>query len=96
MANIRDIRLIPLSYELPQIRAYGMAGRLIAGRGAALVEVEAENGAVGIGEGWVPAKAVAGHLELIRNEFVGFELYDHAHVWSRTTSGMYHLGLQNK
>ena len=96
MARIRDIRLIPLAYHMPQIKAYGMARRLVASRGATLVEVETEDGVVGIGEAWGPAKAAAGYLELIRDEFVGFELYDHAHVWSRITSGMYHLGLQNQ
>jgi D-galactarolactone cycloisomerase len=96
MARIRDIRLTPLAYHMPQIKAYGMARRLISSRGAILVEVETEDGVVGIGEAWGPAKAAAGYLEVIRDEFVGAELYDHGHVWSRITSGMYHMGLQNQ
>jgi D-galactarolactone cycloisomerase len=96
MARIRDIRLIPLAYRMPEVKAYGMARRLVSSRGTTLVEVETEDGVVGIGEAWGPAKAAAGYLEVIREEFVGFELYDHAHVWSRITSGMYHLGLQNQ
>ena len=30
MARIRDIRLIPLAFQMPQIKAYGMARRLVA------------------------------------------------------------------
>jgi hypothetical protein len=37
MARIRDIRLIPLAYHMPRIKAYGMARRLVASRGATLV-----------------------------------------------------------
>ena len=96
MARIRDIRLIPLAYHMPQIKAYGMARRLVSSRGTTLVEVETEDGVVGIGEAWGPVKAAAGYLEVIRDQFIGFELYDQAHVWSRITSGMYHLGLQNQ
>src|SRR5918993_4952558 len=96
MARIRDIRLIPLAWRMPKVRAYGMARALTAERGCALLEVETEDGVVGIGEAWGPAKAAAGYLEVIRDEFLGCELYDHGHVWSRITSGMYHLGLQNQ
>ena len=96
MARIRDIRLIPLAFQMPQIKAYGMARRLVASRGATLVEVETEDGVIGLGEAWGPAKAAAAYLEVIRDEFVGSEIYDHAHVWSRIISGMYHLGVQNQ
>ena len=81
---------------MPPIKAYGMARRLVTSRGASLVEVETEDGVIGIGEAWGPAKAAAGYLEVIRDEFIGSEVYDHGHVWSRITSGMYHLGLQNQ
>jgi D-galactarolactone cycloisomerase len=96
MARIRDIRLIPLAYHMAPIKAYGMARRLVSSRGTTLVEVETEDGAVGLGEAWGPAKAAAAYLEVIKDQFVGFELYDYAHVWNRITSGMYHLGLQNQ
>jgi D-galactarolactone cycloisomerase len=96
MARIRDIRLIPLAYDMAPIKAYGMARRLAASRGATLVEVETEDGVVGIGEAWGPARAAAGYLEVIKGEFIGVELYDHGHAWSRITSGMYHMGLQNQ
>ena len=65
MARIRDIRLIPLAYHMPPGKAYGMARRLVASRGTSLVEVETEDGVIGIGEAWGPAKAAAGYFEVI-------------------------------
>ena len=70
MARIRDIRLVPLAYHMAPSKAYGMARRLVASRGTTLVEVETEDGVVGIGEAWGPAKAAAGYFELMRDEFV--------------------------
>ncbi len=49
MPRIRDIRLIPLAYRMPEVRAYGMARALVSERGSTLVEVETEDGVVGIG-----------------------------------------------
>ena len=37
-------------------KAYGMARRLVASRGTTLVEVETEDGVVGIGEAWGPRR----------------------------------------
>ena len=36
VTRIRDIRLIPLAYHMPQAKVYGMARRLVASRGATL------------------------------------------------------------
>jgi len=96
MARIRDIRLIPLVYRMPQVRAYGMARALTAERGCALVEVETEDGVTGIGEAWGPAKATAGYLELIKPAYIGRELYDRELIWSDIICRRYHLGLQNQ
>jgi len=96
MARIRDIRLIPLAYRMPPVRAYGMARALTAERGCALVEVETEDGVVGIGEAWGPAKASAGYFELVREAYIGRELYDRELIWSDIICRRYHLGLQNQ
>jgi len=96
MARIRDIRLIPLVYRMPQVRAYGMARSLTAERGCSLVEVETEDGVVGIGEAWGPAKATAGYLEVIKPAYVGRELYDRELIWSDLICRRYHLGLQSQ
>ena len=51
---------------------------------------------VGIGEAWGPAKATAGYLELIKEAYVGRELYDRELIWSDIICRRYHLGLQNQ
>jgi D-galactarolactone cycloisomerase len=96
MARIRDIRLIPLSYRMPDVRAYGMARALTAERGCALLEVETEDGVVGIGEAWGPARATAGYLEAIKAAYVGRELYERELIWSDIICRRYHLGLQSQ
>jgi D-galactarolactone cycloisomerase len=96
MSRIRDIRLIPLVHRMPQVRAYGMARGLIAERGCALVEVETEDGVVGIGEAWGPAKATAGYLETIKAAYLGRELFDRELIWSDIICRRYHLGLQSQ
>ena len=96
MARIRDIRLIPLAWGMPKVRAYGMARALTAERGCALLEVETEDGVVGIGEAWGPAKATAGYLELIKDAYLRRELYERELIWSDLICRRYHLGLQNQ
>lgn len=96
MARIRDIRLIPLEYPMPAIEAYGMSRNLIAARASCLVELTTEDGVVGIGEAWGPAKATAGYLELIRDAFVGREIYDREAILSDILCRRYHLGWQNQ
>jgi D-galactarolactone cycloisomerase len=96
MARIRDVRLIPLVYRMPPVRAYGMARGLTAERGCSLVEVETQDGVVGIGEAWGPPKATGGYLELIKEAYIGRELYDRELIWSDIICRRYHLGLQNQ
>jgi D-galactarolactone cycloisomerase len=96
MTRIRDIRLIPLAYRMPQVRAYGMARSLTAERGCSLVEVETADGVVGIGEAWGPAKATAGYLEVIKPAYIGRELFERELIWSDIICRRYHLGLQNQ
>jgi len=96
MARIRDIRLIPLAWRMPEVRAYGMARALTAERGSSLLEVETDDGVVGIGEAWGPAQATAGYLELIKGAYIGRELYDRELIWSDIICRRYHLGLQNQ
>ena len=96
MARIRDIRLIPLGYRMPDVQAYGMARALTAERGCALLEVETEDGVVGIGEAWGPPRATAGYLEVIKAAYVGRELYERELIWSDIICRRYHLGLQSQ
>jgi D-galactarolactone cycloisomerase len=96
MARIRDIRLIPLEYTMDPIKAYGMSRSLIAARAACLVELTTDDGVVGIGEAWGPAKATAGYLEIIKGAFVGREIYDREAILSDILCRRYHLGWQNQ
>jgi D-galactarolactone cycloisomerase len=95
MSRIRDIRLIGIAYDMPPDKAYGMARRLTARRECVLVEVETEDGVIGIGEAWGTLRTAAGWLPLIREAFVGREIYDHPLIFGDIISGGYHIGLQN-
>ena len=96
MTRIRDIRLIPLAFTMDSGKAYGMARGKTAKREASLVEVETDDGVVGLGEAWGPPKATAAYLDLIKEAFVGRTLYERELVWSDIISRRYHLGLQNQ
>ncbi|MGI9420423.1 MAG: mandelate racemase/muconate lactonizing enzyme family protein [Geminicoccaceae bacterium] len=96
MTLIRDIRLIPLAFVMDEVKAYGMARGKTARRECGLIEVETEDGVVGVGEAWGPAKVTAAYLELIKDAFVGRTLYERELVWSDIVSRRYHLGLQNQ
>lgn len=96
MTRIRDIRLIPLAFVMDEAKAYGMARGKTARREATLVEVETEDGVVGIGEAWGPPKVTAAYLDLIKEAFIGRTLYERELVWSDIISRRYHLGLQNQ
>ena len=96
MTRIRDIRLIPLAFVMDEVKAYGMARGKTAKRECGLIEVETEDGVVGVGEAWGPAKATQAYLDLIKETFVGRTLYERELVWSDIISRRYHLGLQNQ
>ncbi len=96
MTRIRDIRLIPLAFVMDPAKAYGMARGKTARRECGLIEVETEDGVVGIGEAFGPPKVTAAYLDLIRDSFVGRTLFERELVWSDIISSRYHLGLQNQ
>lgn len=96
MTRIRDIRLIPLRYEMAPVKAYGMARGLNAVRQATIVEVLSEDGVTGIGEAWGPPKAVAAYLEVIRPFWLGRSLFEREHVVAELWGRLYHFGLQNE
>ncbi|MEL6964639.1 MAG: mandelate racemase/muconate lactonizing enzyme family protein [Pseudomonadota bacterium] len=96
MTRIRDIRLIPLAYTMDGSKAYGMARGKTAKREASLVEVETEDGVVGLGEAWGPPKVTAAYLDLVKEAFVGRTIYERELIWSDIVSRRYHLGLQNQ
>jgi len=96
VTRIRDIRLVPLAFVMDPVKAYGMARGKTARRECGLIEVETEDGVVGIGEAWGPGKVTAAYLDLIKEAFIGRTLYERELVWSDIISSRYHLGLQNQ
>ena len=96
MTRIRDIRLIPLAFIMQEGKAYGMSRGLMDRRESGLIEVETEDGVIGIGEAFGPAIVTAGYLQLIKEAFIGRTLYERELVWSDIISRRYHLGLQNQ
>ena len=96
MTRISDIRLIPLAFVMEEGKAYGMARGKASRRECGLIEVETEDGVVGIGEAWGPPKVTAAYLDLVKEVFVGRTLYERELVWSDIISRRYHLGLQNQ
>ena len=56
MHKIKDIRVTPLAYELGAAKAYGSSRGKTPRRVCGLVELETEDGVVGIGEAWGPGQ----------------------------------------
>lgn len=96
MAVIRDLRLIALDYRMPAIEAYGMARALTAHRQASVIELETDDGVVGIGEAWGPPKVTAAYLDLLRGYYLGREIFDHEPIWHEIIARHYHMGVQNQ
>jgi D-galactarolactone cycloisomerase len=95
MARIRDIRLVPLRFELTGERPYGMARGLAPARQATLVEVETEDGVVGLGEAWGAPATLFAALDGIRGFYLGRTLWQREHAVSEIFGRLYHLGIQN-
>ena len=94
MTRIRDIRLIPLRYEMPEAKAYGMSRNVNAIRQANIVEVETDDGVTGIGEAWGPGRAVAANLEVVKPFYLQRTIHQHEHALSEIWGRLYHLGIQ--
>jgi D-galactarolactone cycloisomerase len=92
---IRDIRLIPLRFELKGDQPYGMARALAPARQATIVEVLTEDGVVGLGEAWGAAATVQAALEGIKGFYLGRTLWQREHVVGEILGRLYHLGIQN-
>jgi D-galactarolactone cycloisomerase len=95
MSRIRDIRLTGLEYAVEDHKAYGMARGLTARRGGGLLELETEDGVVGIGEVWGPSTVAAAYLDIVRSYFIGTSLHAQRGVQRMILSKHYHFGTQN-
>jgi D-galactarolactone cycloisomerase len=95
MSRIRDIRILPLQYEMPPEDAYGMARGLTHVRGAGLVLLDTEDGIEGIGEAWGPASVSAAYLEIVKPYFIGRSVFAQRGIAQTILAKHYHFGTQN-
>jgi D-galactarolactone cycloisomerase len=95
MSRIRDIRLVPLAWQMPPEDAYGMARGLTAVRGAGLVLIETDDGVEGIGEAWGSAAISRAYLDMARPYFIGTSVFAQRGVAQSIFAKHYHFGTQN-
>src|SRR5258708_4903717 len=96
MHAIKDIRVIPLAYELGAAKAYGSSRGRTPRRVGALVELETQDGVIGIGEAWGDGRIARAYLDAIRGHYVGRDVFDHELVWPMIQARHYHMGIQNQ
>jgi len=95
MSTIKDIRAIVLEHVLGADKAYGMARGMTPVRNATLIEVETDDGVIGIGEAWGPGGMVRASLDVVKPYFLGRDLYDREQIPPYIYAQRYHLGIQN-
>ncbi len=96
MSRIRDIRILPLEFQLPAGGGYGSARGLTNRRGGGLVILETEDGVQGIGEVWGPASVSRAYLEMVKPLYVGRSVFAQRGAAQTVLARMYHFGTQNQ
>lgn len=69
---------------------------LATSRQTGIVFVELANGTIGVGEAWGPPKVSAAYLDLIRDYFIGVDVFTFEHAVDLVLSRHYHFGIQNQ
>jgi len=95
VSRIRSIRLSGLEYALDERAAYGMARGLTARRGGGLLELETDDGIVGLGEVWGPSGVAAAYLKIVKPYFIGASIHSQRGVQRMILAKHYHFGTQN-
>ena len=96
MSRIRDIRVIPLEFNLPPGNGYGSARGLTNRRGGGLVLLDTEDGVQGIGEAWGPPSVTRACLEVVKPLYVGRSVFAQRGAAQTVLARMYHFGTQNQ
>jgi D-galactarolactone cycloisomerase len=96
MSRIRDIRVLPLEFNLPPGQGYGSSRGLTNRRGGGLVILETEDGAQGIGEAWGPAAVSRVYLDMIKPLYIGRSVFAQRGAAQDVLARMYHFGTQNQ
>jgi D-galactarolactone cycloisomerase len=96
MSRIRDIRIVPLQFNLPAGKGYGSSRGLTNRRGGGLVILDTEDGAQGIGEAWGPPAVSRAYLELIKPLYIGCSVFAQRGAAQTVLARKYHFGTQNQ
>lgn len=96
MSRIRDIRIVPLEFQLGAGEGYGSARGITNRRGGGLVILDTEDGAQGIGEAWGPPAVSRTYLEMVKPLYVGRSVFAQRGAAQTVLAQMYHFGTQNQ
>jgi D-galactarolactone cycloisomerase len=96
MSRIRDIRVVPLAFNLAAGEGYGSSRGLVNRRGGGLVILETEDGAQGIGEAWGPPEVSLAYLEMVKPLYIGRSVFAQRGAAQTVLARMYHFGTQNQ
>ena len=96
MSRIRDIRVVPLEFNLPPGKGYGSARGLTNRRGGGVVLLDTEDGVQGIGEAWGPPSVTHACLELVKPLYIGRSVFAQRGAAQTVLARMYHFGTQNQ
>jgi D-galactarolactone cycloisomerase len=95
MSRIRDITVVPVTDALEPAQAYGTARGMTQARGAALVLLLTEAGALGLGEAGGPGGITRATLDLVKPYFLGTSVFAQRGVAQMILARHYHMGIQN-
>ena len=96
MSRIRDIRVLPLEFNLAAGEGYGSSRGLTNRRGGGLVILETEDGVQGIGEAWGPAAVSRAYLDMVKPLYIGRSVFAQRGAAQDVLARMYHFGTQNQ
>lgn len=95
MSRIRDITVVALTDAMEPAQACGSARGLTQARGAALVLLLTEAGALGLGEAGGPAGITRACLDLVKPHFLGTSVFAQRGVAQAILACHDHLGTRN-
>lgn len=96
MPTIRRLSFIGLEYVFAPEKAYGMSRGGGFRRQSGLVEVETDQGVLGVGEAFGNPFVTREYFRMIEPFFAGKSVFDFDHVEARLRNSLYHLGVGNQ
>lgn len=96
MPTIRRLSFTGLEYAFAPDKAYGMSRGGGFRRQSGLVEVETNDGIIGIGEAFGNPFVTREYFRMVEPFFTGKSVFDFEHIEARIRNAMYHLGVGNQ